>query len=1189
MRYISFIPWVFIAILSVFFFQEYFELHKYYAWFLTNPWVLTILIVWLIWAIIPVFYLFYTSSKKSRKWLLVSFFIWFIVFSLAFAFEDSTSFIWPWFFIFLFNFLLIFSFFWAIIVWSTAVWNILLRTINFKESIYNFAIKTWFWLWVLWLLLFYLSVLGLMNSLIAFLVFAFLLFLIFIQRDGLKTLFISMLWDFQKFIENICTENKSLKYIFMLILLSSFLYIYFGFVESFIPYPSAWDANHAYMFIPKIIAQYGWYPWHTDFRPAFELWTAFLSWIYNLWFFTSFSQDTWMTSFNFLSWVFSLFFWFMLISTLLKLIYKHRDFKYYSMMAVWYALLISWLTSWMWAFLVFVDNKTDLALLMFVILWLFLATYSLFQQKSWDSDKKEIYIYFAIAWFFFWIASFIKPTANFDIFWIFLLFWTLNIWVLSLFWWVLFVIWFLYYLKDRWFDKLFDWLWAFAKYVWFWWMISWFFIVIASSISKFIKDKSKVLAIGFFALSFVLTLFASKWFFMLNQAFHWDKIIKSPSKIAIALALSNSAPIEKKDSMTWSLYEWIAKKAIWSSYNEDNGRYVWFWNKTFTNPWRAFLVPDSFKKTYSVYFSKKDFTDSTLKDKLYMFSWDSRLKFSIDKYVQILLNNKNDDIFQSWVDSLMQQLESSWQMRKYATDAWISWNLPDKLMKIQLRKRVEKQSESNLRNQIKQNLSSWKISIENYPQVLNTKSNRDLLLSFEGKTKIHHEVSIPYSYLVPFNMIFNRSLQNHSSYYTDIWIVWLLLFIISIFAFIYSFFARDKIMWAFAFSTLAVWWIWYGVASWIIWYNIWWIVWLILVSILYINRIKDKWLLSTLLILISVISIILNFSRISYQSKWFMQFWYKSWVWKTLSYELDSSWTLKPVEKVKIPFNAQDFFDLQFKMYKKSINAFENRNENESWIIWWTYMRYFIKNQNKIINDQFLKYLWKLFSDYNVENSYKRLKDQKIKEIVIDPNIASVVQWDWNKSLWYRYYWTTDSSWNIENVWVIPMFVNLSQSWKVAYTYSNNLWIKYALTVPDDIISKLSWKTDPNEILELRYRLAGLKFLSNMISNQIYIETWNLFYAILNYRIQEAASWRGADLLSDLADINSIELDNYDDFLKNIEKKFNSLSYDKQLLFIEYNNILQASKDQKRLSELIWSIIRKSIWASAQLLHVHVR
>lgn len=41
-------------------------------------------------------------------------------------------------------------------------------------------------------------------------------------------------------------------------------------------------------------------------------------------------------------------------------------------------------------------------------------------------------------------------------------------------------------------------------------------------------------------------------------------------------------------------------------------------------------------------------------------------------------------------------------------------------------------------------------------------------------------INIPYRYLVPFNVTFNRSLQNLSSYYTDIGFVWLLIFMLLI-------------------------------------------------------------------------------------------------------------------------------------------------------------------------------------------------------------------------------------------------------------------------------------------------------------------------------------------------------------------------------------------------------------------------
>ena len=35
----------------------------------------------------------------------------------------------------------------------------------------------------------------------------------------------------------------------------SIIYYLYGFQLSFIPYSTAWDANHAYMYIPKVLAE----------------------------------------------------------------------------------------------------------------------------------------------------------------------------------------------------------------------------------------------------------------------------------------------------------------------------------------------------------------------------------------------------------------------------------------------------------------------------------------------------------------------------------------------------------------------------------------------------------------------------------------------------------------------------------------------------------------------------------------------------------------------------------------------------------------------------------------------------------------------------------------------------------------------------------------------------------------------
>lgn len=59
------------------------------------------------------------------------------------------------------------------------------------------------------------------------------------------------------------------------------------------------------------------------------------------------------------------------------------------------------------------------------------------------------------------------------------------------------------------------------------------------------------------------------------------------------------------------------------------------------------------------------------------------------------------------------------------------------------------------------------------------------------KTEIG-KINIPYRYLVPFNITFNRSLQNLSSYYTDIGFVWLLMFMLLVLGFIYTLFNTKR-------------------------------------------------------------------------------------------------------------------------------------------------------------------------------------------------------------------------------------------------------------------------------------------------------------------------------------------------------------------------------------------------------------
>ena len=50
-------------------------------------------------------------------------------------------------------------------------------------------------------------------------------------------------------------KNNTRKRVGLILLGIVILYYFYGFNLSFIPYSTAWDANHEYMYIPKVLAE----------------------------------------------------------------------------------------------------------------------------------------------------------------------------------------------------------------------------------------------------------------------------------------------------------------------------------------------------------------------------------------------------------------------------------------------------------------------------------------------------------------------------------------------------------------------------------------------------------------------------------------------------------------------------------------------------------------------------------------------------------------------------------------------------------------------------------------------------------------------------------------------------------------------------------------------------------------------
>jgi len=1256
MKKISYFIWFIIFLLGVLFYKEYFHSsyspfysgHEYYFSMLHNLSNWWIVFFWLLLSSIPVLYLIF-NKKYSWIWLLSSIFFSLIFFFLVIWIAKWWASAW-WFFMLIINFLILLSYFLTIFISSLALWNIVLKKINFKNISYNIAVKFGLWFGILAIILYYLTIVWFINVLVSYIVFFFLIWIIYYQRNFLYNLLNDLLLSLRAYFDELKNTNF-VKYIFYVIFTLIFFYIFIWFHHAFIAYPTAWDANHAYMFYPKVIAEYGAYPWHTDFRPTLSLWTPLLSWVYNLWFWTWFSKDTWMISFNFVSAILLLFFSFMLINTLIKLLNISKP-KQELVIWLWYILIITWLTSWMWAFLVFVDNKTDLAVLMYVVLALFMLLYTFLRWKqdnkeNLNEDKKTTILFLILAGVFFAFANTIKPTATFDFFEAVLSYSFIYLGIFIVLGAILFVAWFLAYLKFRGFDKAISSKYSFSL------MISGFVVVIIDFIKNFIKDKIKLFWVLALVVSFIVTLIFTKWVFGLAQIVHWDKINKDVAKIVEWFIAWWWLPVKWVDTLTWSLYSWL-KKEIGSSYNEDNTRYVWYGKMNFWDTWWSFLVPDKYKTTYCLTLNK----NVNCKNKILLTDKNNKLSWKyLNDLVIKIFDNMDKKLFIKLVNDFVDNIKKTWKLKQYALSFKIDTNQPNFKIEKELREKILKENEKNLLLKIKVNLVVWNLNFLKDIPFLNVPENIKLLEKYNKWFKVQ-EVAIPYRKLIPFNVVFNRSLQNTSSYYTDIGIIWILLVFIVIFAlftglytllkFYFNILKQKKVlkelkseiekqekkmkyaewsyigileqkireletkledeknvlkeyekeyyvwkmMFAFASSTLVWWTIWLFVAEWIVWYNIWWIIWLIITTLIFAWKIKDKWFLIYVLMILSFFGIFLNLFRLSSQGGGKIFNYYRFSVWIENKYVKLDKWWYKLSTGYKIPYVKDDIFNMQFSNYKKAIKAFNNRTKQEWWIIWWTYMRYFIKNQNRIKDDQFLMYLWKLGSDDNIEKFYARLKDQWIKDIVLDPNIASVVMGTWNISLWYRYFWKVDKNGEFIEKWVFPHFVDLAEKWYLEYKSSNNLAIKYALIYKAKDLQKILWLKDEKQALYAKYLLIALPYIirnigyeNRKLADHMW-STWITFFVkILQYRAKNDKLW----FLQDMMDLNGIYRP-FGDFMNKVNSwKLEDLSYLEQITYFNYISIQKVLNNKNAMDQISKQFLYNSIKWWNKIVFVEVK
>jgi hypothetical protein len=854
--------------------------------------------------------------------------------------------------------------------------------------------------------------------------------------------------------------------VFLLLILFIW-YLYNGIILAYIPYPTAWDANHAYMFFPKMYAlNDGYFRNEIQMRGYPSIWMPYISFWFSLFWFSNWflwiSADTIAIEMNFLSGIFVIIFGTGLMRALTSVLREwYKDSWNITtqrlLVVLWSFLIFQWVSSGMGAFLVFIDNKTDMWVLTLIIVAL-LSGFLFFREHLLEdvaSEKSTGYMrkWLMLSWLFFAFAVLAKPTALFDVFNFFLLLRGSRFGLLWVFWLPLLIMWWLALIKMRGVNDYFTTsFWAVLALVWWAGVVGDFFV----------QWTKKILRYGKFLLlrwvSFLVILVGVKLLYYIPDVLFYGNDGRGPKEWVQNLLLASeqnedvlAIQLAQNDAVTPppalcslqaeglvdadALYKDL-KPMVWDGYDEDVGRYIGYGRKGNPSDQRRWILP---------------FIDTRRVRGMDVWC-HSFSPFFLDSNDAVVLCETEDD----WKSFAPERLSMVQNQLRANGDAFT--------LLENLKNWAGTASVAELTSEYREDLLALDGIMQGESMKVVEKTSQDT----QGQSFTYKEAYLPYKYLNFFNITFNRSLQNLSSYYTDIGIVWLLLIFLSVIWLLYGIVQRERFL--VAIHVVTIFWrlLWLVVGWGILWYGIWIIIWSILSFLTFLyscsrrtNSVFDVWLLGifvTIFLFAWLWQGRYNLVRISTQGGGgpFMR--YKTNHGALQRVDITAQGQILPVNVPTWRYGSDEVFSLQFPHYKKFLTLINERGENDGALIAGTYARYFITNQKNILNDQFLAELSQWFSDNNVCRSYLRLQDKGLRYLAIDPNIGTVVQGDGNQWLFERFFARLNpTSWAIEQHGTMSMLAALNQQGYIRYVSSNNLGAKYALTMPDSAFWGMTW------------------------------------------------------------------------------------------------------------------------------------
>ena len=1181
-------------------YDGYLATHSYYADMLATGTNWKILGRWVVASLIPGLYLVY-AKQKSLWVVLWALCVGLILFGVSYT--SIKGWVW-WYLTLIFNTLILLWLWVYMIAGFTLLWDWTKQKFLdlSTDSIFDVLLSTGLGLAIFLLINHFLILLNLYYPIVTRAMFLGMWYMLWTQKTTLSHIGTTI-----KDSLNFSKLTSLHKWILLFLIVASLLYLFNGFYLADIAYSTAWDANHAYMFFPKMWAlNNGYYRNEIGMATSPQLRYSFIAFWFSLFSWTGgiagIAVDTIAISLNFWSWLFVLVFGLGLVGELIALVREsvgienkktsnsNRDVL---LLYVGWMFLLLRLSSGMGAFLLFVDNKTDLWVMALIIIAIYSGLVALRSIQSTDAMTsgnkfrdarkwtdgltQDIWkrgitrtqvTYLALSWFFYAIAWLAKPTALFDVvnFWLFA--WWTWMWGLWVLWVFLLVLWGMSLIKFRGIQDYVDV--VSGKYLAsVWWWATLLGIIHTYFQKTFRFFRYLLVRWGVFFVCYVL----------IKLCYWWPRYViyqdLSPAKFVERLFFSatqgdSSTPWKSQDSgiaaadtvplyaqVWWSVdpseictlqTQWLSDTdalyadladAPGSTYDEDVGRYIWFGRKWAGTDERKKIEP---------------FVDPVRATALKPGCYSIAPFNSAAKQAKILC--ENESAWKSFDDVQLLELQTQLQQDSEAYD----------LLETLLIAAQDWQDASA--NTEGLNALEW------YMQ------SNTMKIVMEWDTK---KVYFPYKYLNFLNITYNRSLQNLSSYYTDIWVPRLFLIVFGWLWLLYGVVIRHRILTALSAVTLFGRILWFFIGWGILRYGIGIIVWSIMSFVVFLTVLLDdrdelsrrwSWVFLLWLWVFGTYQLLLNFVRIA--SQWgsgpFMR--YKSNTGVVREYNE----RLEQVERIDRTFWAQDVFNLQFPHYNKLIQAMNDSGEQEWALIAGTYARYFIQDQTNIRYDQFLTRLWQQTSDGDVCNSYLRLKDQNKKYIVIDPNIGTVVQWAGNSSLFDRFFARIDkSNGTIVEDGVMTMLARMVEWGYLSYYSSNNLGAKYAYMLPDASFGSL--ETD-KRVLE-RARLSTPRFFGETALQNI--------IQIADQRMQDGSFVEDiADMLGKQVRANVLRTIVSQPSLD--PSQIADLNQDERLVLVQYLNLRQTKQaDKNAYTTQLQSMIDRNLKSGSQIIVLEVK